>query len=106
MSKNAIKNCKRARMYALAYKGTNALTIQYQTLQTNESRIVEYSNKPLNIEFNGIKQLKDYYNIKSISSIPQHLMIKESRPTFNGKRERIYKLALSSKFWQSFYFIF
>ena len=97
MSKNAIKNCKRARMYALTYKGTNTLTIHTQTLQTNESGIVEYNNKPLNIEFNGIEQFKEYYNMRSISSIPQHLMIKESRPTINGKRERIYKLALFSK---------
>ena len=97
MSKNAIKNGKRARMYALKYKGTNTLTIHTQSLQTSESGIVEYSNQPLNIEFNGIRQLKDYYNIKSISSIPQHLMIKESRPTINGKGERIYKLALLSK---------
>ena len=64
MSKNAIKNGKRARMYALAYKGTSTLTIHTQTLQTNESGIVEYNNKPLNIEFNGIKQLKDYYKYK------------------------------------------
>ena len=84
-------------MYALTCKGTNTLTIHRQTLQINEPGIVEYNSNPLNIEFNGIKQLKDYYNIKSISSIPQHLMIKESRPTFNGKRERIYKLALLSK---------
>ena len=46
-------------MYTLAYKGTNTLTIHTQTLQTNESGIVEYNNKTRNIEFNGIKQLKD-----------------------------------------------
>ena len=68
-----------------------------KSIQTNESGIVEYNNKPLNIEFNGIEQLKDYYNMRSISSIPQHLMIKERRPTINGKHERIYKLALFSK---------
>ena len=55
MSKNAIKNGKRARMYALTYKGTNTLQIHTQTLQTNESGIVEYNNKPLNIEFNGME---------------------------------------------------
>ena len=66
MSKNAIKSGKRARMDALTYKGTNTLTIHTQTLQNNESGIVEYNNKPRNIEFNGIKQLKDYYNLQSI----------------------------------------
>ena len=89
MSKKAINNGKRVRMYALAHEGTNTLTIHTQTLHTNESGIVEYRvryhNKPFNIEFNGIKHLKDYYNIKSIPSIPQYLMIKDHQFMVNVK---------------------
>ena len=55
MSKNGIKSGKRDKMNALTYKGTNTLQIHTQTLQTNESGIVEYNNKPLNIEFNGME---------------------------------------------------
>ena len=56
MSKNAIKNGKRAKKYALTYKWTNTLSIHTQTLHSNESGIVEHNKRPLNSEFNGIKQ--------------------------------------------------
>ena len=88
MSKNVCDDGKRSRMYRLIRR-ENDYIINNVEQETITKQDVEFNNKPINIEFDGLRELYEFYNTRSF---PNTLKIKESRPTINGKRVRKYKL--------------